>query len=657
MRIVVLPLSVALLLASSGCKKDPGPAAQKATAAVQTPRMVILGFDGVDPRRVEALVQAGRLPHVAKLGAQGHRGPLATTNPPQSPVAWAAFATGARPGDHGIFDFVRRDAATYLPGVATTAVQQARVQGEVVQPAFASNLRRGAAFWDVIARGGVAARSITVPYAFPPPPDGARSLAGLGTPDVRGTNSSFTLLSTDVKRSAAPPPAGGQVALLEPVDAQHWRAAIDGPWLQVDGQRSRPTAMLQVGLAAEGLRVDAGGGQAVTLKQGATSEVLRLTFNPAPNLQIEALTRATVHSVQPPELYLEPLSISPQAPYLPLAVPPQYATALWQKIGPFKTVGWLDDTSALGAGAMDEAQFLREAQHNMQWTGEALLAALREHNDRLVVAVFTSPDRIAHMFFRALDAEHPAHDAAAATYAAAVDDSYVQMDKTIGEVQAELSPADTLLVMSDHGFTSFRRGFNINRWLVAHGYMKLRPGVRAARDFFADVDWAHTRAYAFGTGGIYLNLRGREGQGVVPPDRARALAQELGKGLRGTRDGSTVAVLDAYLGDALYEGPARADAPDVRVALAAGYRASWSTTLGGVPEALFEDNHKKWSGDHASARPEDVPGILLSSRPLQVAQPRIEDLAATAYQWAGIAPPATCMGRPLLHQEEPHAAR
>lgn len=662
MRIVLSPQVVSLLLAGlmgiSGCKKD-APSAPSAAAGMPSvvPRLVILGFDGVDPRRVETLVQGGRLPHVAQLGAKGHRGPLGTTNPPQSPVAWAAFATGARAGDHGIFDFVRRDAASYLPKVATTQVQQAGVHDDVVQPATATNLRRGAAFWDVIARGGVAARSITVPYAFPPPPDGARSLAGLGTPDVRGTNSSFTLLCTDAARAAAPAPAGGQVALLEPLDAKHWRAAIDGPWLQVNGQRSRPTAMLQVGLDPAGLRLDAGRGQAVTLEQGATSAVLRLEFQPAPSLRIEALTRATVRSVQPPEVYLEPLSISPQAPYLPLAVPPQYAADLWKNIGPFKTVGWLDDTSALGSGAMDEAQFLREAQHNMKWTGEALQAALAERTDRLLVAVFTSPDRIAHMFFRALDPNHPAHAATAQRYAAAVDDSYVQMDGIIGQVRAALGPADTLLVMSDHGFTSFRRGFNINRWLVAHGYMKLRPGVREARDFFADVDWSRTRAYAFGTGGIYLNVRGREGQGIVPPERAQAMALEIAKALRGTRDGGTVAVLDAYLGDALYEGPTRNEAPDVRVALADGYRASWSTTLGGVPAALFEDNLKKWSGDHASARPEDVPGLLLSSRPVQVAQPRIEDLAATAYQWSGIAPPATCIGRPLLRQEEPHAAR
>ena len=656
MRIVKV-LAFVLVIPVSGCKQDT-PAVPPAGAPLHTaPRLLILGFDGVDPRRVETLIQAGRLPNVARLGAQGHRGPLATTNPPQSPVAWAAFATGARAGEHGIFDFVRRDAASYLPAVATTQITQARLQDNLLQPASATNLRRGAAFWDVIARGGVATRSITVPYAFPPPPDGARSLAGLGTPDVRGTNSSYTLLSTEVSRAAAPSPAGGQVALLEPVAAQRWRAAVDGPWLQVDGQRNRPSALLQVSAEAGALRVDAGGGQVASVKLGATSGVLRLMFNPAPRLQIEALTRATVRQLDPPEIYLEPLSISPQAPYLPLAVPPEYAANLWQKIGPFKTVGWLDDTSALGAGAMDEAQFLREAQHNMQWTGEALLAALRERSDRLLVAVFTSPDRIAHMFYRALDATHPAYDAAAAAYASALDDSYVQMDTLLGQVRAELGPADILLVMSDHGFTAFRRGFNINRWLVAHGYMKLRPGVRAARDFFADVDWAHTRAYAFGTGGIYLNLRGREGQGVVPPERAKALAQEIARGLRGTRDGGTVAVLDAYLGDALYNGPARADAPDVRVALAAGYRASWSTTLGGVPAELFEDNRKKWSGDHASARPEDVPGILLSSRPLQVQQPRIEDLAATAYQWSGIEPPPTCTGRPLLHQEEPHAAR
>ena len=619
-----------------------------------TPRLVILGFDGVDPRRLQSLMQRRRLPHIATLTQAGHNGPLATTNPPQSPVAWAAFATGQAAGAHGIFDFVGRDAATYMPFVATTRVEHAQVRGDVVTPAQATNLRHGDAFWDVIARQGVATRAITVPYAFPAPADGAQALAGLGTPDVRGTNSSFTLLTSDANRVLHETPAGGMLALLEPAGSDTWQASVEGPRLAVNGARKRLVARVTVHATGEGLRFEVGSDQQLA-HLGETTPYMTLQFNAAPALQIAAATRFTVRRLRPtPEIYVEPLNILPSDPYLPLSNPGSLAASLWDQLGAFKTVGWLDDTAALGAGAIDEAQFLAEGNATMKWTERAVLAALQENKDTLLVAVFTTPDRIGHMFYRYVD---PAHPLPRNPYADVLDHCYEQVDGIIGAVRAHLGPDDTLLVMSDHGFAAFRRGFNLNRWLVAHHYLTLKRGIKTPGDFFADVDWPHTRAYAFGTGGIYINLQGREGQGVVSRQDAPALAAKIAKELLSVRDGRNHVVVGTYLGDSLYAGSERDAAPDVRVAMIDGYRASWGTTLGGIGKTLFEDNVKHWSGDHASARPEDVPGILLANRPIAVAVPRIEDLAATAYAFTKVSPPAGVIGRPLLKETSEHATR
>ena len=220
--------------------------ATDATDAAAPGRLVILGFDGVDPRRLAALLARGQLPAVRALAARGHLGPLATTNPPQSPVAWAAFATGQGAGQHGIFDFVARRADTYMPQVATTRLTHASQMGDVVTPARAENLRQGAAFWDVLARAGVSSRSITVPYAYPPPLDGAIALTGLGTPDARGTNASFTLLTNDPARLRQPPPAGGQIVALRPVAAGRWSGSLAGPPLRRDGVLVRPSTITVV---------------------------------------------------------------------------------------------------------------------------------------------------------------------------------------------------------------------------------------------------------------------------------------------------------------------------------------------------------------------------------------------------------------------------
>ena len=81
-------------------------------AAQPEHRLVVLGFDGMDPNLAQQWMDDGSLPHFRDLAARGTFHPLGTSNPPQSPVAWSSFATGLGPGDHGIYDFLRRDAKT-----------------------------------------------------------------------------------------------------------------------------------------------------------------------------------------------------------------------------------------------------------------------------------------------------------------------------------------------------------------------------------------------------------------------------------------------------------------------------------------------------------------------------------------------------------------
>jgi predicted AlkP superfamily phosphohydrolase/phosphomutase len=646
-----------LFCALVACSETPAPPAPPAPAKAAGPRLVILGFDGVDPRRVDALVARGELQHLAGLGGRGYRGPLATTNPPQSPTAWSAFATGLGAGRHGVFDFVGRDVRTYFPEIATNRYTHAEVNGGAVTPASAENLRTGDAFWDVIARAGIPVRTFNVPYAYPPPADGARSLSGLGTPDVRGTNSTFTLLTASQAAIDGKPPAGGQIAALRAMGAGAWSASIAGPRVAVDGERRAAEAQVIVRQAGEKLAIEVGSSKQ-TLGVGETGAYVEIAFVPSPALTVRAATRFTVRRGAPePEIYAEPLSNTPAAPYFPVSNPPALAEELWKKHGPWKTVGWIDDTSAVGADAMDEKQFVAEAFATMRRSAEITVGALREGTDRLVVSVFTSPDRIGHMLYRHIDPAHPARDAKPnPELARALDDAYLEMDRIVGEVRSALSPEDKLLVMSDHGFGSFRRGFHMNSWLRANGFQVLKPGAKEGREFFQDVDWKKTKAYALGTGSIFLNIAGRERDGSVPPEQARKVAEQIAAKLKGLRDGKTPVVRGVLLGDEAYDGPRRKDAPDVRVALAEGYRASWATSLGSAPAGLFEDNTKKWSGDHASALPEDVPGILVSSAPIASDAPRIEDLAATAFAFFEVPAPAGLVGRNLI-EGSTHATR
>ena len=91
-----------------------------------TQQVVVLGFDGADPKLAAKWIAEGKLPNLARLAEQGTFKPLGTTNPPESPVAWAAFATGLNPGATGIFDFLKRDPQTYLPELALVSRQKGK---------------------------------------------------------------------------------------------------------------------------------------------------------------------------------------------------------------------------------------------------------------------------------------------------------------------------------------------------------------------------------------------------------------------------------------------------------------------------------------------------------------------------------------------------
>lgn len=617
-------------------------------------RLIILGFDGLDMRQVDRLMRRGQMPNLQRLGGKGHKGLLQTTNPPQSPVAWAAFATGAPAGEHGIFDFIGRDPQTYLPKIATTLIEPAQIANQNVTVAKAENLRHGASFWDVIADAGVPTYALQIPYAYPPPAQGgARQLTGLGTPDVRATNSTFTFLTSN-KATSEQNPAGGQMEYLEPLhgmtnEQQAWRAHLQGPRVSVEGVMMAPWVPVSVERIPNSptLHVDVGG-HAVELKLHETSAYLPVAFAVSPNFTIAATTRLTLRTLQPDvEIYAEPLSMVPTKAYLPVSQPPQVAMDLWEHLGAYKTVGWLDDTSGFEADVMDGNQFIAEAMAHMAWQKARLLETLEAHTDKLVLAAMTAPDRLAHMFFRATD-RRSRFRFLAKNFEDAIDASYRACDEIVGEVVQKMDASDVLLVMSDHGFEGFRRGFNVNRWLIQHGYMVLKPNVKIGRPFFQDVDWSKTRAYALGTGSIFLNLQGREGAGIVSVEQAPKLTKQIAQRLTQAMDGTVFAVAAAYIGTEVYQGSQQSHAPDIRVALKDGYRVSWGTSLGGAAPTLFEDNTQKWSGDHASARPEDVPGILFSNRPIGVATPHIEDIAATAYRWTGVVAPSTVVGNPLF---------
>ena len=119
-------------------------------------KVLILGFDGMDPHLTNIWMSQGKLPAFERLQSQGGFSPLRTSTPPQSPVAWSNFITGMNPGGHGIFDFLRRKPEYYLPdfsGTETHDPSKTVSIGNLVLPLSCGsvvNLRKGRAFWQIL---------------------------------------------------------------------------------------------------------------------------------------------------------------------------------------------------------------------------------------------------------------------------------------------------------------------------------------------------------------------------------------------------------------------------------------------------------------------------------------------------------------------------
>jgi predicted AlkP superfamily phosphohydrolase/phosphomutase len=344
-----------------------------------------------------------------------------------------------------------------------------------------------------------------------------------------------------------------------------------------------------------------------------------------------------------------------------MSAPASLAGDLYERLGHYRTLGWAATSWPLNEERIDERAFMEDLFRAFDDRTEVLLQRLDTGRWDLLVGVVESTDRVQHMMWRLTDPSHPRYDAGlAASFGDAIQRVYERCDEFVGEVVSRLDPATPILIVSAHGFHSFRQAVNLNTWLVEQGYMTLNDAEARApalgdvfdtrATFWDNVDWAHTRAYAFGYGQIFLNVKGREARGIVEPTEAAALAAAIAGRLRELRDPATArpVVREVYRPADVYSGPFVGDAADLQVGLADGYRVSWETTLGAAPPGVIVPNLKKWSGDHASLDPAMTAGTLISSRPIAAERPRLVDIAATVLQYFGIAPPEDLDGKALF---------
>jgi len=616
-------------------------------------RLVIVGLDGQDPALTDRFMAEGLLPNFSRLAASGSYRRLTTTFPSVSPVAWSSFSTGTQPGRHNIFDFLDRDRRTYRPVLSSARV--GRIEryfriGPYRIPRGTPELRllrKSKPFWTILGEHRVWSTILRVPITFPPDRFYGAELSAMAVPDLLGTQGTFLLFTT---RQAGEGFTEGGSRIHVTLSGDRIETAIEGPEnpFAADGRPLSVPLAIVLDRQRRIAHVDAGGARA-TLTPGELSDWTRLRFRAAPGITVSGLTRMLVLEMDDHlSLYLSPINLDPERPAMPVSHPSYYSLYLAKRIGPYATLGLAEDTWALNEGVTSEDVFLRQTYDIDRERERMFMTALDRLRRGALVCVFDATDRIQHMFWRHLDPAHPARTEEAGRHEHAIADLYRHNDAMVGRVLQRLGPDDVLMVVSDHGFSSFRRGVNLNAWLHREGYLGLERGRDGRGDWLRDVDWSATRAYAVGLTGIFLNVRGRESQGIVEPSAAAALKAELMAKLTGLRDEEqdAVAIREAFDTAALYSGPYAANAPDLLVGYNAGYRVSWDGAIGIVAGPVIQDNTRPWSGDHC-IDPRLVPGVFFCNRRIESEQPALVDIAPTALRLFGIEPPAYMDGRPL----------
>jgi len=619
-------------------------------------RVIVLGIDGIDPNLIDRFILEGDLPNFKRLSQTGSYSRLATSNPPQSPVSWSNIGTGADAGGHGVFDFIVRNPKNYMPDLGVLKINRKNVLGIREKMFDPTSLAKF--FWDYTSEAGIPSCSIRWPMTFPPGNGSGKLLAGLGVPDIKGGLGRYTFFS-----SAEPDKSKEgweKIVQLKFKGSGGKRVAetkIVGP--SVAGLTGTKDSTIPLKIIREGgnrliLEVS---GKRVEAPVGEWTEWIPMEFSGGALKKVSGIGRFYIVSAEPETgVYLTPLQVNPQDPCFVISRTDDYAAEIAKNIGgPYHTLGIPEDTKPVNEDVLDDDAFISMCDDIMVEREKMLDYGLGNFKEGVFSFVIDTTDRIQHMFWRFLDKEHPLYTKEGeARYGGIIRDYYKRADKILGEVVSGHVDDKTLLVVcSDHGFTSFRKSFHVNRWLVENGLMTLKsepdPDDRDGGALFRGVDWKKTKAYSLGFSSIYLNLKGRESSGIVEVGEAKKLREKMRAELLKAVDPETGGRIfrNIYEASDIYSKKYIEDSPDLIVGFESGYRMSWQTAIGGTPRGLVALNNKKWSGDHI-VDPNIVPGILFSNAKIKGKSPRGMDVAPTVLKAVGIKPEGSIRGKSLI---------
>ncbi|UCF05902.1 MAG: alkaline phosphatase family protein [bacterium] len=590
-------------------------------------KIIILGFDGLSPQITESMMEDGKLPNFNYLKEKGAFRYLETTNPSQSPVAWTGFATGQNPGKTGVFDFIVRDPETYGLRLSISNMKGGKPQRVI----------NSKCFWEYTSDESVPTIIIGCPITYPPDKVHGRMLSGMGVPDILGTEGTFTFYTSgEIKEDKE---TGGTVF---PVSKSQIKVIdLIGPRVSHIGGKAK-----NVKVPAKIVINDTNSctveyqKKKYELAVREWSDWMEVEFKLGIFKKAKGIFKCYLVEIEPKfKLYVSPINFDPRAPLFAISHPKGYSKELVDKIGLYYTQGMPMDTWAVNQKRIDEKAFLEQVDEVIREKKAMLDLELDRFKKGVLFCYFESSDIIQHMFWRYIDPDHPLYEAdSSKKYKEIITSWYKRMDDILGDVLEKTTVKDIIIVLSDHGFNTFRKAAHVNSWLRENGYLVFdEANTETGKELLSGVNWLKTKAFAIGFGAIYINLEGREKYGIVKPGlEAENLKEEISKKLMNWKDDKfdVPVISNVYEREEIFWGSYDDQTPDLYIGFNIGYRASWQTALGATPDILIEDNLKKWSGSHLFD-PCLVPGILLCNKQETKEDVSIYDIAPSVLKIIG----------------------
>jgi len=382
---------------------------------------------------------------------------------------------------------------------------------------------------------------------------------------------------------------------------------------------------------------------------GGWSDWIRIDFKVGFMKKVSAIAKAYLFSIEPEfNMYLSSIQIDPENPVVDFSYPSKYSKELADAIGLYNTLGMPEDTNALNENAITDKVFLEQVAQIEDERNKMFWYEFNRFDKGVLAFVFDSGDRLQHMHW---DEKNLFNVEEGLSVNKEVIDYYIKKDKLLEEVLNKIDNKTALMVFSDHGFTSFERAVSINTWLVENGFMTLTNDYNENDEgaLFKFVDWSKTKAYSLGFAGIYINLKGREGQGIVEEAEKEEVINNIIKKLEDFKDpkNNQKVITNAYKREEIYDGDYVEDAPDIVIGFEPGYRMSWQSAIGGLTPEPVIDNLKRWNGDHI-VDPSHVPGVLFTNFKINNENPSLLNIAPTVLDILKIEIPKEMDGESLV---------